>query len=155
MKSAEQTVLVIDDDPAMRDLMSRFLTKLGFRVAAAAEGEDGLKLARRIHPAMITLDVVMPGMDGWGVLKRLKADPELAGIPVIMVTIVDNEVAGLKLGAHSYLLKPVDRDRLAQLIERHRGIRASAGSRHVPVGASRSSEASPGPPDRANPSRRN
>ena len=130
-----ETILVIDDDPAVRDLMSRFLIKLGFHVVAAADGEEGLKLAKRIKPVIITLDVVMPGMDGWGVLKTLKEDRELSSIPVIMVTIVDNEVAAIDLGASSYLVKPVDRDRLAELVERYRGSHI-AGVQPVPVGVS-------------------
>lgn len=133
-KRQAETILVIDDDPAVRDLMSRFLIKLGFHVVAAADGEEGLKLAKKIQPVIITLDVVMPIMDGWGVLKSLKEDPELAQIPVIMVTIVDNEVAAINLGASSYLVKPVDRDRLAELVERYRGSHKAAEP--VPVGAS-------------------
>jgi signal transduction histidine kinase/FixJ family two-component response regulator len=139
-KPQADTILVIDDDPAVRDLMSRFLIKSGFHVVAAADGEEGLKLAKQIHPRVITLDVVMPGLDGWGVLRRLKTDSELADIPVIMVTIVDNAVAGLNLGASSYLVKPVDREALAELIQKHRGTPFSANSEDVPVGASVSSE---------------
>jgi CheY-like chemotaxis protein/two-component sensor histidine kinase len=115
------TILVIDDDSAVRDLMSRFLGKLGFHVIAAAGGEEGLRLARKIHPKIITLDVVMPGLNGWDVLSQLKADPELSSIPVIMLTIVDNEVMGFDLGASNYLVKPIDRDRLANLLEKYRG----------------------------------
>jgi CheY-like chemotaxis protein len=129
------TILVIDDDAAVRDLMNRFLTKLGLNVVSASSGEEGLMLAKRIKPTIITLDVVMQGLDGWGVLSRLKSDPELANIPVIMLTIVDNEVMGLKMGASSYLVKPVDRDRLAELIEKHRGEREDADGPGVPVGA--------------------
>jgi signal transduction histidine kinase/ActR/RegA family two-component response regulator len=142
-KPQADTILVIDDDPAVRDLMSRFLTKSGFHVVAAADGEQGLKLAKRLRPRVITLDVVMPGIDGWGVLRRLKADSELAGIPVIMVTIVDNAVAALNLGASSYLVKPVDRDVLTDLIQRHRGNHISANSQDVPVSVSVSSEEEP------------
>jgi DNA-binding response OmpR family regulator len=100
--------------------MSRFLTKLNFHLVAAANGEEGLRLARQVRPVVITLDVVMPQYDGWTVLKKLKRDPSLAKIPVIMVTIVDNEAMGMDLGASNYLIKPVDRDRLAVLIEKHR-----------------------------------
>jgi signal transduction histidine kinase/FixJ family two-component response regulator len=114
------TVLVIDDDPAVRDLMSRFLTKSGFRAVAAADGEEGLRLAREVNPLVITLDVIMPEYDGWDVLRKLKSDPRLAQIPVIIVTVVDNQAMGLDLGASNYLIKPVDRDRLAVLIEKHR-----------------------------------
>jgi signal transduction histidine kinase/CheY-like chemotaxis protein len=118
--SRKDTILVIDDDASVRDLMSRFLSKLGFHVVAAANGEEGVRLARQVRPLVITLDVVMPGCDGWTVLKKLKSDSALADIPVIMVTIVDNEAMGLDLGASNYLIKPVDRDRLAVLIEKHR-----------------------------------
>lgn len=124
-KADKDTILVIDDDLAVRDLMSRSLTKLGFRVVAAATGEEGLRLAKQLRPVVITLDVIMPDWDGWTVLNKLKADSELAGIPVIMVTIVDNEVMGRDLGASSYLVKPVDRERLITLIEKHRTMRFS------------------------------
>jgi CheY-like chemotaxis protein/nitrogen-specific signal transduction histidine kinase len=119
------TILVIDDDSAVRDLMTRFLTKLGFRVVAAASGEEGFRLAKQIRPLVITLDVIMPDCDGWVVLNKLKADADLAETPVIMVTVVDNDVMGFNLGASSYLVKPVDRDRLAVLIENHRLARSS------------------------------
>jgi signal transduction histidine kinase/CheY-like chemotaxis protein len=119
-KARKDTILVIDDDASVRDLMSRFLSKLGFHVVAAASGEEGVRLARQVRPVVITLDVVMPECDGWTVLKKLKSDSALAEIPVIMVTIVDNEAMGLDLGASNYLIKPVDRDRLAVLIEKHR-----------------------------------
>jgi len=125
-KAEVDTVLVIDDDPAVRDLMSRFLTKSGFRAVAAADGEEGLRLAREVNPLVITLDVIMPEYDGWDVLRKLKSDPRLAQIPVIMVTVVDNQAMGLDLGASNYLIKPVDRDRLAVLIEKHRLARTSS-----------------------------
>src|ERR1700719_1417279 len=116
----QDTILVIDDDASVRDLMSRFLSKSGFRVLVASSGEEGLRLAKQEKPLVITLDVVMPEFDGWSVLKTLKSDPALTDIPVIIVTIVDNEPMGLDLGAASYLVKPVDRDRLAVLVERYR-----------------------------------
>jgi signal transduction histidine kinase/ActR/RegA family two-component response regulator len=119
------TILVIDDDPSVRDLMTRFLSKLDFKVVSAANGEEGFRLAKQIRPLLITLDVVMPECDGWTVLNRLKSDAQLAEIPVIMVTIVDNEAKGLDLGAANYLIKPVERDRLADLVEKHRIARTS------------------------------
>ena len=125
-KIQKDTILVIDDDAAVRELMSRFLSKLGFHVVAAANGEEGVRLARQVRPLVITLDVVMPGGDGWTVLKKLKSDSALAQIPVIMVTVVDNEAMGLDLGAANYLIKPVDRDRLAVLIEKHRPTRPAS-----------------------------
>jgi signal transduction histidine kinase/CheY-like chemotaxis protein len=119
-KTHKDTILIIDDDASVRDLMSRFLSKLGFHAVAAGSGEEGIRLARQVRPLVITLDVVMPECDGWTVLKKLKSDSTLAEIPVIMVTIVDNEAMGIDLGASNYLIKPVDRDRLAVLIEKHR-----------------------------------
>jgi len=136
-KTGLETILVIDDDPSVRDLMSRFLTRLDFRVVAAANGEEGIRLAKQFHPLLITLDVVMPDCDGWAVLKKLKSDSELAEIPVIMVTIVDNEAMGLDLGASNYLIKPVDRDRLAVLVEKHRGTRSSTITDDHPLPLSR------------------
>jgi DNA-binding response OmpR family regulator len=85
-----------------------------------------LRLAKKINPLVVTLDVIMPNCDGWAVLNKFKADPELAKIPIIMVTVVDNEAMGIELGASNYLIKPVDRDRLADLIEKHRVARSSA-----------------------------
>jgi CheY-like chemotaxis protein len=120
IKTGRDTILVIDDDAAVRELMSRFLGKLGFNVLTVASGEEGLRLAKQVRPVLITLDVVMPGCDGWSVLSKMKGDSELSKVPVIMVTIVDNEPRGLDLGASDYLIKPVDRERLAVLIERHR-----------------------------------
>jgi CheY-like chemotaxis protein/anti-sigma regulatory factor (Ser/Thr protein kinase) len=136
MKPNQDTILVIDDDSAVRDLLSRFLTRLGFHVVAAASGEEGLRLAKQINPMVVTLDVIMPHCDGWAVLNKLKADPELADIPVIMVTVVDNETMGIELGASNYLIKPVDRDRLADLIEKHRVARSSAANNGKPLLAS-------------------
>src|SRR6266850_5602206 len=132
-KTGLETILVIDDDPSVRDLMSRFLTKLDFHVVAAANGEEGIRLAKHVHPLLITLDVVMPDCDGWAVLNRLKSDSQLAEIPVIMVTVVDNEAMGLELGASNYLIKPVDRDRLAVLVEKHRVTRSSTITDDNPV----------------------
>jgi signal transduction histidine kinase/CheY-like chemotaxis protein len=132
-KTGSETILVIDDDPSVRDLMTRFLTRLDFHVVAAANGEEGIRLARQVRPLLITLDVVMPDCDGWTVLNRLKSDSKLAKIPVIMVTIVDNEAMGLDLGASNYLIKPVDRDRLAVLVEKHRVTRSSTITDDNPV----------------------
>jgi CheY-like chemotaxis protein len=113
------TILVIDDDPTVHDLMRRFLSKEGFWVETAASGESGLVLARQLRPAAITLDVMMPGMDGWAVLAALKADPNLADIPVIMLTMVDDKNLGYALGASDYLTKPINRDRLAAVLSKY------------------------------------
>ncbi len=114
------TVLVIDDDPAVRELVTRSLAKEGFRVVTAADGASGLELARRRQPDVITLDVMMPGMDGWAVLNELKADSALADIPVIMMTIVDDRNMGFALGASEYFTKPIDWKRLATALKKYR-----------------------------------
>jgi signal transduction histidine kinase/DNA-binding response OmpR family regulator len=119
------TVLVIDDDPSSLEMMSRFLTREGFVVEAARDGETGLKLAKKLHPTAITLDVMMPGMDGWTVLTHLKADAELADIPVIMLSIVDDKNLGFALGASDYMTKPVDRERLSLVLEKYRCVSMS------------------------------
>jgi PAS domain S-box-containing protein len=113
-------VLVIDDDPNVRDLVRRTVEKEGFHVRYASGGEEGLRLARRLRPDVITLDVMMPRMDGWSVLAKLKSDPELADIPVIMVTIVDDKNLALSLGASDYLTKPIHRKRLAAVLDQYR-----------------------------------
>jgi GAF domain-containing protein/CheY-like chemotaxis protein/anti-sigma regulatory factor (Ser/Thr protein kinase) len=113
------TVLVIDDDPAVRDLMQRFLSKEGLRMVAAADGKEGLRLAKEVRPDAITLDVLMPGMDGWAVLAALKADRVLADIPVIMITIADEKHVGYALGVADYLTKPIDWKRLTATLQKY------------------------------------
>jgi PAS domain S-box-containing protein len=120
-QSRGNSVLVIDDDPASREVLGQFLTRKGFRVEGATGGAEGLVLARKLHPLAITLDVVMPEMDGWAVLAALKADPELADIPVVMLTMVDDRNKGFRLGAADYLMKPVDPDQLTAVLRRHQG----------------------------------
>ncbi|HEY3329037.1 MAG TPA: PAS domain S-box protein [Capsulimonadaceae bacterium] len=110
-------VLVIDDDPTQCDLMSRFLTHEGYNVQTAGNGSDGIRMARKLKPVAITLDVMMPGMDGWSVLELLKADPEVAAIPVVMLTMMDDKKRGLELGASNYLTKPTDHRRLGQILK--------------------------------------
>jgi CheY-like chemotaxis protein len=113
-------VLVVDDDPVARELLLRMLNKEGFRVATAGGGKEAIRLARELQPDAITLDVVMPDMDGWAVLTELKADPELAAIPVVMLSILDDRDLGYALGAAEYLTKPIDRDRLVALLRKYR-----------------------------------
>jgi adenylate cyclase len=113
-------VLVIDDDATARELIADHLKAEGFSVVTAAGGVEGLKLARELRPTAITLDVIMPDLDGWSVLAALRQDPELADIPVIMITIVDEHRRGIALGAAGYLTKPIDRERLHRLVSRFR-----------------------------------
>ena len=111
-------VLVIDDDPALRDAVSRMLTKEGFWVAVASNGIDGLKMARSLHPQIITLDISMPGIDGWQVLSQLKADPELQHIPVIVITVMNDQAKSYELGAAEFLHKPISKEQLLETIRR-------------------------------------
>jgi len=106
------TVLVIDDDAQACEIIRRLLEKDGFEVVTANRGEEGLRLAHQLQPAAITLDVMMPDMDGWSVLRALKVDPVLHAVPVVMLTMVDDKTRGYSLGATDYLTKPVDRGRL-------------------------------------------
>ncbi len=113
-------VLVIDDDPAQRELMTRFLGREGFGALTAADGYAGLRLARALRPRAILLDVTMPGLDGWSVLSALKADPVLAEIPVVMVTFVEERGLATSLGAADYVMKPVKWERFRQVMDRFR-----------------------------------
>ena len=115
----QSTILVIDDDPTIHDLMKRFLTKQGFQVRTANSGLEGLRLAKELQPEAITLDVMMPGMDGWAVLAALKADPETAHIPAIVMTIVDDQNLGYALGAADYILKPINRNQLMSVLQKY------------------------------------
>ena len=117
-RNGHATILVVDDDPTVLDLMQRFLTKEGFTVRTASSGKEALELAPVLKPSAITLDVMMPGMDGWAVLSTLKSNPETAEIPVFMVTMMDNKELGFSLGATEYLTKPVNWQRLGSLVKR-------------------------------------
>src|SRR4030095_4726739 len=116
LPSSASTVLVIDDDPAVRELMQRSLGKDGYHVEVAADGHTGIEMARRLKPSVITLDVMMPSMDGWAVLATLKADRATADIPVVMLTITDDMSLGFTLGAADYFTKPIDWQRLSPLV---------------------------------------
>jgi len=110
-------ILVIDDDQTVCEVMARYLEREGFVVRTATGGRQGLQLARELHPAAITLDINMPDLDGWTVLAALKGDPQLADIPVVLVTIEDNRSRGYSLGATEYMTKPIDRERLVSLLQ--------------------------------------
>jgi signal transduction histidine kinase/DNA-binding response OmpR family regulator len=113
------TILVVDDDASVRELIERHLRNEGYAVASAANGEEGLRLARELHPRAITLDVMMPGMDGWSVLAALKKDPGTADIPVIMCTILDDRNMGFTLGASDFMTKPIDHRQLVGLLTKY------------------------------------
>jgi PAS domain S-box-containing protein len=117
-------VLVVDDDPSARDLMTRFLQREGFKVQSAADGRTGLTLARALHPRAVLLDVEMPQMDGWSVLHAIRSDPDLANIPVIMASVVNEQSLGYALGATDYLVKPIRWESLKRIMDgvRRRGL---------------------------------
>jgi signal transduction histidine kinase/DNA-binding response OmpR family regulator len=112
-------VLVIDDDPTVHDLMSRYLQREGFNVVVAPGGKEGLRMVKEVKPDVITLDVMMAEMDGWAVLSSLKADPETAEIPVVIMTMYDDKEMGFALGASDYMTKPINRDRLLTILHKH------------------------------------
>jgi signal transduction histidine kinase/CheY-like chemotaxis protein len=115
-KGGRGVVLVIDDDQTARELMTAHLVEQGFTVETASSGIEGLKKARELRPLAITLDIMMPDIDGWTVIAAIKGDPDLADIPVIIITIVDEPRRGITLGAAGYLTKPIDRDRLLEVL---------------------------------------
>jgi CheY-like chemotaxis protein len=111
-------VLVVDDDPVVHEVLTPTLTKKGYRVLHARDGAEALSIVRKTPPDIVTLDVMMPNIDGWSVLGSMKSDPALAHIPVIMLTIVDDRNLGWSLGASEYMTKPIDRERLVALVGR-------------------------------------
>jgi PAS domain S-box-containing protein len=117
--SSTPDVLVIDDDEHARDLIRRALEAEKYSVITASSGDEGLKLARALHPSLVTLDILMPGTDGWSVLSQLKGDPTTRSIPVVMLSITADRRMGYVLGAVESLTKPVDRGKLRELVERY------------------------------------
>lgn len=119
LNSERKTVLVIDDDPTVRDILSRHLKEHGYNVITTPSGEEGLALARQYYPDLITLDVMMPLMDGWTVLSELKHDNALRHIPVVIATITDDRNLGFSLGASDFIHKPIDKERLFMAVDAH------------------------------------
>ena len=111
-------VLVVEDDPAFAELLQHYLEDCGYRVAHVGSGEQVLERVSELHPDAITLDVVLPGRDGLAALRALKADPRTARIPVLVVSVVDDRVRGLALGAFDWLVKPVQREALVATMQR-------------------------------------
>jgi PAS domain S-box-containing protein len=130
--SIKKRILAIDDDPDAVYLLQENINPQEYEVIGAHNGQDGLRLARGVHPDVILLDIVMPGADGWQVLHDLKADPATSGIPVVMLTIVDNKALGFQLGAAAYLLKPLDAAEVRDTLNRLTGS-ASLSAKQVLV----------------------
>jgi len=120
---AEFKVLVVDDEPDSRVLIQHFLEDFGCQVFTAADGAEGLELARVHKPDLMTLDLIMPNMTGWEVLKRMKADHALRTIPVVVVSVVANEGRGRLLGAVDLVTKPFEREDLLRVLWRNLGRR--------------------------------
>jgi signal transduction histidine kinase/CheY-like chemotaxis protein len=112
------TILVVDDDLAAREVIGAHLSRDGHRLIFAASGAEALEAAHEYRPDVITLDIMMPQIDGWSVLHRLKQDPELAHIPVVLISVTEYGSLGVELGAAQVLTKPIDRDELLDAISR-------------------------------------
>ncbi|MEA1907618.1 MAG: response regulator [Euryarchaeota archaeon] len=118
----EPLILVVEDDPNASELLTITLTDAGYRVIHACNGKDALAIAHKLDLAAITLDILLPGMDGWSVLKYLKYNPETSTIPVIVISMLDETTLGFSLGAIDYLFKPVDRNALLDTLDSLRGV---------------------------------
>src|SRR5207248_8682115 len=125
-------VLVVEDDPAAAELLTRQLTNAGYRTEVARSGNDALERARRLKPAAITLDIIMPELDGWEVITRLKSDEAASGIPIVVVSVVDNPELGMALGAIDYFVKPVNSSALVERLSRF-DVERAPGQRKVRV----------------------
>ncbi len=120
----ERTVLIIEDEKLIIVSTQMVLEAAGFRVESAVNGEEGIQKARGIQPDLILLDIMMPGIDGWETLTRLKRDPETSGIPVIIFTAREHARGHQKsseMGAADYFRKPFEPDELIELVEKHVG----------------------------------
>ncbi len=116
--SDENLVVLVDDDTAMHGLIKRTISKLNLTLLGATNGEKGMDLIREVKPKLILLDVLMPGRDGWSILKECKTDNELKDIPVIMVSQLDQSNMAESLGANEYMTKPIDRELFLNTVKR-------------------------------------
>jgi len=123
-------VLVVEDDLATWERIAGDLERAEYHAARARTGEEALVLARMMRPAAITLDLVLPGIDGWEVLRRLKADPDTREVPVIIVSVMEGRDLGVAMGADGYFVKPPDGPGLVGLIAQVMGRRSLAEVRH-------------------------
>ncbi len=115
----QDTLLVMDSNQHSAEAIGEYFGSFGYRVVHASTGSEGLHLAKKLHPTAITLDVMMPDMDGWMTLSALKSDPELAAIPVIMMSLSTEQNQGYAIGASEYLIKPVSQNYLRSVLEQY------------------------------------
>ncbi|QGQ96773.1 response regulator [Paenibacillus psychroresistens] len=113
------SILFIDDELSNQQLMQRYLAKEGWSMAFADSGQEGLRLAKKLRPKVICLDILMPSMDGWSVLSAMKSDPELENIPVIILSLTNDKYLGYTLGAAEFITKPINRDRLIEVMDKY------------------------------------
>jgi len=118
-KPNNNVILIIDDDAVVREVLQNYLKKLGYQVFTAESGPQGIELAKQVQPQAITLDVMMPDMDGWMVLSEMKKEPQLANIPVIIVSLIEDKSIGYSLGAAEYLTKPINRNELSIILQKY------------------------------------
>lgn len=124
-------ILVVDDDHTVLSILEKYLSILGYQVETADNGEEGLRIARNILPDIIILDVMMPKMDGWEVLARLKADHQLAHVPVIILSMIEDRNIGYSLGAADYLVKPISREQLMTVLEKYHSSEGESSHRLI------------------------
>src|SRR5205823_4582407 len=110
-----------EDHPDQREIICDMLETEGYGVVLAQDGEEALELVTTLHPTAIILDVLLPRADGWEVLHRLKSDPELKDIPVLISSVIDQQRFAKRLGADDYLIKPLDEDKLHSALRRLTG----------------------------------
>ena len=109
-------VMIVDDEPAAREVLERHLTKEGFSVIAASSGKQALEMLQSAKPIAILLDIMMPGLDGWHVLRKIRGDEKTAHIPVIIQTVLDDQNFAFALGASGFLKKPIRRKQLSDIL---------------------------------------
>ena len=114
----EKLVVLIDDDVTMHDLIKRTLSKIGLTLVGATDSEKGMQMVRETKPKLLLLDVLMPGRDGWSILRECKSDPELKEMPVIMVSQLNQETLANSLGADDYITKPVNREYFLEAVKK-------------------------------------
>ena len=119
IQKGDEYILLVDDDTATHDVVKRAIKKEGHTVFSCFDGDEGIEQARKVEPKLILLDVLMPGRDGWSVLKELKKDKKLKNIPVVITSVLNEESLASSLGADDYMKKPIDRTFFLNIVKRY------------------------------------